>query len=194
MKNIFIVFICIILFGVACSDRKRQFSEEITVLQSKAIRLPSQGLIMRKGKVLSNFDISNRALKLVVYADSVGCTACAINHIDSWSSFIDYAEQFNEQLRFYFIFSPVKRELQGTELMISNTMFDYPILLDTLNEFEKLNPHLPKNRALHTFLLDENNNVILVGNPVHNKKIKEMFYHVVEEKLGKPQESSAKED
>ena len=87
-----------------------QFSEEIKVLQSKAIQLPSQGLVMRKGKVLSNFDISNRALKLVVYADSVGCTACAINHIDSWSSFIDYAEQFNEQLRFYFIFAPLKRK------------------------------------------------------------------------------------
>ena len=30
-------------------------------------------------------------------------------------------------------------------------------------------------------------NVILVGNPVRNKKIKEMFYKIVEEKLGKPQ-------
>ena len=187
MRIFFIAFICTTLLGVACSDRKRQFSEEIKVLQSKAIQLPSQGLVMRKGKVLSNFDISNKALKLVVYADSVGCTACAINHIDSWSSFIDYAEQFNEQLRFYFIFSPVKRELQSTELMISNTMFDYPILLDTLNEFEKLNPHLPKNRVLHTFLLDENNNVILVGNPLHNKKIKEMFYRIVEDRLGKPE-------
>ena len=66
-------------------------------------------------------------------------------------------------------------------------MFDCPILLDTLGEFEKLNPHLPKNRALHTFLLDENNNVILVGNPLRNKKIEEMFYQIVEEKLGKPE-------
>jgi len=46
---------------------------------------------------------------------------------------------------------------------------------------------LPKDNLLHTFLLDENNNVILVGNPVRNKKIKEMFYKIVEEKLGKPQ-------
>ena len=78
--------------------------------------------------------------------------------------------------------------------MIVRQMFDYPILLDTLREFEKLNPHLPKNRALHTFLLDENNNVILVGNPLHNKKIEEMFYKIVEEKLGTSQQSPAKED
>ena len=49
-----------------------------------------------------------------------------------------------------------------------------------------MNPHLPKNKALHTFLLDENNNVILVGDPLHNKKIEEMFYKIVKEKLGKP--------
>lgn len=71
--------------------------------------------------------------------------------------------------------------------MIANTKFDYPILLDSLGEFERLNPHLPQNKALHTFLLDENNNVLLVGNPLHNKKIEEMFYKVVEEKLGKLQ-------
>lgn len=37
----------------------------------------------------------------------------------------------------------------------------------------------------HTFLLDEDNNVLLVGNPLENKKIEEMFWQIVEEKLGK---------
>lgn len=76
---------------------------------------------------------------------------------------------------------------------MKNNSLDYPVLLDTLGEFEKLNPHLPKNKALHTFLLDENNNVILVGNPLHNKKIEEMFNKIVEEKLGKPQEQPVKD-
>ena len=71
--------------------------------------------------------------------------------------------------------------------LIKNSRFNYPIILDTLGQFAKLNPHLPKNKALHTFLLDENNNVILVGNPLHNKKIKEMFYRIVEDRLEKPE-------
>lgn len=182
-----------LLFFVACSNQERQFTKEIKVLQSKAIRLPSKALIMRQGKLLQKAEINEEMLKLVVYADSVECTSCAINHIDSWERFIVYAEQFDNRLRFYFIFSPMKKELHGTELMISNKMFDYPIVLDTLREFEKLNTHLPTNRSLHTFLLDENNNVILVGNPMHNKRIEEMFYKIVEEKLGKPQEHPAKD-
>lgn len=192
MKNVFVTFICTAFFFVACSNRERQFTQEIKVLQSKVIRLPSRGLFMRRGKEVQKVDVNKEVLKLVVYADSIGCTACAINHIDSWGHFIDYAEQFNNQLRFYFIFSPMKKEVRGTELMITNTMFDYPILLDTLGEFEKLNPYLPKNRALHTFLLDENDKVILVGNPLHNKKIEKMFYKIVEEKLGKSQQFSVK--
>ncbi len=66
--------------------------------------------------------------------------------------------------------------------------------MDTLNEFAKLNPHLPKNRVLRTFLLDENNKVMLVGNPLHNKKIEDMFYKIVEEKLGKPGMVAVKEN
>lgn len=185
MKNIFIILICIVLFGSACSNRERQFTKEIKKLQSRAIQLPSKGLIMQLGTELRKINVNEKGLKLVVYADSVGCTTCAINHIDSWERFVNYAKQFNDQLKFYFIFSPMKEELRRTQLMIANTIFDYPILLDTLGEFEKLNPHLPKNRAFHVFLLDENNNVILVGSPMHNKKIEEMFYKIVEEKLRK---------
>jgi len=41
--------------------------------------------------------------------------------------------------------------------------------------FERLNPHLPKDERFHTFLLDENNKVILVGYPVNNPKLKELY-------------------
>lgn len=187
MKNFLVALIGVMLFISACSNRERQLKKEIKVLQSNVIRLPSKGLILRQGKVLQKVNVNEGFFKLVVYVDSVECTPCAINHIDSWERFIDYADQFNDKVRFCFIFSPMKQELSGVKLMIANTMFDYPILLDTLGEFDEYNPHLPENSALHTFLLDEYNNVILVGNPMYNKKIEEMFYKLVEEKLGKPQ-------
>lgn len=179
MKSVIITFISMSLFFVACSNRDRQLMKEIEILQSKMVHLPSMGLIMQQGSLSKNSIVSKKGYKLIVYADSVDCTSCAINHIDLWGSFIDYAKQSNEQIRFYFIFSPRKKEIPNTKLMLANTKFNYPVILDTLREFEKLNPHLPKNGALHTFLLDENNNVVLVGNPLQNKKIKEMFYNIV---------------
>ena len=38
---------------------------------------------------------------------------------------------------------------------------------------------------MHTFLLDRDDNVLLVGNPIWNEKIEEMFWQIVEERLGK---------
>ena len=57
--------------------------------------------------------------------------------------------------------------------------------MDTLGVFIDDNKHIPHHPDMHTFLLDEDNNVLLVGNPLENEKIEEMFWQIVEEKLGK---------
>lgn len=195
MKNskcFYVVLLLLFVFG--CSEGKYKYAQEIKKLESDIIRLPLNGVVVNQDARCDKLDIFNKSFKLVNYTDSIGCTSCAINQLDWWEDFIDYANKFNGRLKFYFIFSPIKKDLNSIKLAISNKMLNYPIMLDTLKEFERLNPHLPKNRALHTFLLDENNRVILVGNPLRNKKIKEMFYKIVEDKLGKPGEVAVKEN
>lgn len=51
--------------------------------------------------------------------------------------------------------------------------------------FARENPHLPREAMYHTFLLDEENRVVLVGDPSRNERIKELFWQIVEEKSGK---------
>ena len=60
-----------------------------------------------------------------------------------------------------------------------------PVYVDTLGVFEDANPQIPSGGELHTFLLDRDDNVLLVGNPIWNEKIEEMFWQIVEERLGK---------
>lgn len=164
----------------SCNTTSQKLLEEMTLLQSKPINCGQNELI--------HYDTLQKEIKCIVYSDSVSCTPCAINKMYLWNSFLDYSKSYNGQLNFYFIFCPARKDFQEMKLaLIKNSRFNYPIILDTLGQFAKLNPHLPKNKALHTFLLDENNNVILVGNPLHNKKIKEMFYRIVEDRLGKPE-------
>lgn len=49
----------------------------------------------------------------------------------------------------------------------------------------KQNTCIPVDKMFHAFLLDENNNVLLVGNPLENEKIEELFWKIVEERFGK---------
>lgn len=186
--NILIVAILILL--CSCNNIRK----EIELLSSRPIMLPD---------TLSNFYISKEEghinssiplMKLIVYIDSSECASCSIKQIDEWNSIIDSVLKISDKINFYFILTPQKINLFSVKKTLIAEGFNYPVLLDTLGKFEKLNPHLPKNRALHTFLLDENNSVILAGSPLYNKRIEEMFYKIVEEKLGKSQQSSAKED
>ena len=84
----------------------------------------------------------------------------------------------------YFIFSPSTEELANIRLSLSASRFYHPIYVDTSGIFIRENPHLPHNPLFHTFLLDEDNRVVLVGNPLENEKIEELFWKIVKERLG----------
>lgn len=47
--------------------------------------------------------------------------------------------------------------------------------------FPQYNPHIPTNKVLHTFLLDENNKVILAGNPLFNPRIEALLFQKLKE-------------
>lgn len=52
--------------------------------------------------------------------------------------------------------------------------FTYPICFDEMDDFNKLN-RFPSVMTFQTFLLDKENRVIGMGNPVHNPKVKELY-------------------
>ena len=56
------------------------------------------------------------------------------------------------------------------------------VFYDIDGSFERLNPHLPKNERFHTFLLDEHNKVILVGSPVDNTRLKNLYFSEIKKR------------
>ena len=62
--------------------------------------------------------------------------------------------------------------------------FDYPACLDTENEFYKLN-RFPLYPMLQTFLLDKDNRIVAMGDPVTNPKIKELYLNIINGKRNK---------
>ena len=181
-----IICLCILFFAILSCRDEQSLSKELSVLQSSSIILPQGEDLIIHNMDSMTYNKENK-LKYIIYSDSLACSSCMINSLISWNPFIEYSKNYNGKLVFYFVFSPAKKDVRSLNMLIRNSEFKYQIIVDGKNNFAKSNSHLPKDNLLHTFLLDENNNVVLVGNPVRNKKIKEMFYKIVEEKLGKPQ-------
>ena len=58
--------------------------------------------------------------------------------------------------------------------MVSN--FARTIFIDKEGAFRKRNPFFPESEIMHVLLLDDGGRVILVGNPLNNKKIEKLLY------------------
>ena len=184
MIKILLIIISTALLFISCSNNS-EIKKDLEMLQSKSITIPTdiKTLVGGKDTVVNSFMESE--LKLIIYSDSSACSSCAIQKMYLWDSFIEDAEKYQGRLKFYFLFSPTENDLTTVNLALRTNMFDYPVFIDSAGTFAKENPHLPKKPQLHTFLLDKDNKVILVGNPLNNPKIEEMFYKMVEERLGK---------
>jgi hypothetical protein len=52
--------------------------------------------------------------------------------------------------------------------------------LDKKKLFMKENSFIPEQNIFHTFLLDENNHIILIGDILHNEDIEHEFRNIIE--------------
>ncbi len=160
---------------------------DVAQLQSQAVKLSlnkMQHLMNGRDTLITDF--ADSELKLVIYSDSSACSSCVVQKMYLWNRFIESTSKYQGRLKYYFIFSPVKEEeVVAVDLGLRIDAFNYPVFIDGSGVFAKENPHLPQNSKLHSFLLDKDNQVIFVGNPLRSEKLEEMFYVVLEDKLGK---------
>lgn len=118
---------------------------------------------------------------LIVYSDTLFCSSCYINNLYLWDEFLEL-ERKNSNFSIQFIMEVSQSKIQNIIETLNHSLFKHTVLLDTARCFYNNNKHIPKEPLFHTFLLDENNNVILVGSPLQTKKMKELLYKTLEER------------
>jgi hypothetical protein len=52
--------------------------------------------------------------------------------------------------------------------------FDMPVCIDVEDQLNRLN-RFPSDMTFQTFLLDRDNKVVVIGNPIHNLAVKELY-------------------
>lgn len=65
--------------------------------------------------------------------------------------------------------------------ILNQNNFDYPICIDDNDSLNILN-HFPQEMSFQTFLLNQDNEVLAIGNPVLNPKIKRLYCDIVSNK------------
>lgn len=178
-------FACFVLCGLFClsCENKYDFKDEILQMKSRSINLFLDSMDCRNAA--KEMIVKQPALKLVVYSDTLICSSCRLREMQKWNPFLKRVERYQGDISAYFIFRPLAKDMNVFNFTMKALPPLCPVFVDTANVFSRNNSHISSNPKMHTFLLDENNNVILVGSPLENKKIEKLFWQIVEEKLGK---------
>ena len=188
------LFVAFLLFSFLSCNRKNRVEDEISSFYSRHINLSFDKMKCLKDGMdtLVLERTENIDLKYVVYVDSTRCSSCMWKDLYRWNTFLYDIRTYKGKIKVYFIFCPLSFKVEELYLsMRKHKNLNSYVYVDTANVFLQSNTDFPENPLLHTFLLDKNNTVLLVGNPIDNLLIINIFWRTVEERLGKPRDDKS---
>lgn len=179
MRKLIPIFLLAVVLFVSCEE-KENVKETLRLMQSHPVCLPLDEMqCCFRGNDTVMLDSIKNDFRLVVYVDSTECSPCLLDKMFIWNDRLEDAKKTPSQLKHIFIFAPKPEQLEDAYLSLQYCGLESPVYIDTAFAFRKKNPYFPENRIYHTFLLNRNDSILLVGNPMENPKIDEMLKHVL---------------
>lgn len=173
-----IIAVCLTGSGIHyfSSSAKRALEKQILAMKSLAINLDfanAAAIYEGKDSTYQSADVR----KLVLFVDSTSCSPCVLSHFVNYYDISESLSLHNGEL--LVVLHPQQGRLDEVKKRMRHERFPFWCIVDSVGVFVKNNPGIPENQLLHTFALDEQNKVILVGDPTRNDRIKELFYREV---------------
>lgn len=161
----------------ACDSKVNRINAKLEKLCSEPIKFNTQDFVVVCNNPTYKLCVDSVKFKYVCFLDSSECTSCALKDAYRWNDYVSMFESNPKQISFLYVLSA--KPNRDIMLQIRESGFCQNIYIDTCGVFAESNPHIPNNTMFHTFLLDKNNNIVLVGNPIKNKKIRKRFLEIM---------------
>lgn len=171
MRYLNLILLSLIL--LSCQDKRKAAIEHlVSEWQGKEIVFPNEMVFTRFLTDTVPFDLSSSSYKVLIYVDSMGCTSCKLQ-LSRWEEFIKKVDSLSEnRIPFLFVFQSNNRK--EIRYLLKRDGFSYPISLDSQGILNQRN-QFPNDITFQTFLLDKGNRVSVIGNPIHNLAVKELY-------------------
>ena len=175
MKTV-LLYILLITAFFSCDNEQKEKEKQILQLvnewQGKQIVFPENAIFTRYLTDTTDYQIPQSEYKVLIYVDSIGCTSCKLQ-LHKWKELIEYTDSVTQnKVPFLFFFHP--KDAKEIRYLLKRDGFDRPICIDLDDRLNKLNK-FPADMTFQTFLLDKNNKVAVLGNPVHNTAVKDLY-------------------
>jgi hypothetical protein len=168
----FYIFFFFFVFACQTDGQEENIAQLVTEWQGKEIVFPENIVFIRYLTDTTNYRIPDSDYKILVYVDSVGCTSCKLQ-LAKWKELIAYTDSITgSNVPFLFFFHA--KDYREVRYLLKSESFDLPVCIDTEDGLNRLN-RFPSDMIFQTFLLDKDNKVAVIGNPIHNIAVKELY-------------------
>lgn len=177
MKQPLLLLLLFSFIFYSCKDNKKRGEATKIVNEwiGKEIRFPDNLPCFVSGKdTTSEFCSANfqKEYKILLYVDSTGCSSCRLK-LYEWKQLIEEADSlFQGKVGLLLFFQP--KSMNDMKYLFLRNKFDYPAFIDINSTINALN-HFPQAMPYQCFLLDSDNKVLMIGNPVLNPKIWKLY-------------------
>lgn len=177
MRYLHKILIAIIIIFCSCNSKKAEDSQVKTFVGSQFVLLTDSMIKFKSETAIKG----TKKYTYVVFIDSIDCSECTINGMTLWADDPDMMDALESGVLDYaFVFSPRNSaKIRIVDKIKEDCIFPEYTYVDTAEVTLRHNPNIPHNRAMHTFLVDNYGKVVIVGSPIYNNRVKQLFKKII---------------
>ena len=178
-----VLYILLWVFLTSCQDwqERRETTRLVKEWHGREILLPDSLVFMSlKQDSVSSPDTGLAECKVLTYVEDSDCLNCQLQ-LSRWMDFIATIDALTTK-SVPFLFYVNTSDVIELKRFLKQESFDYPFCVDHEDRLNRLN-QFPSSSVFHTFLLDAENRVLVVGSPVDNFKIRDLYLSEIEKSL-----------
>lgn len=164
-----LILICFVF--ISCDSQAEKYVKK---WHNKIIQIPNDLSFYKWGTMFMNYNFDKSQYKMLALLDTVSCIGCQLK-LDDWRRFIVDVDSISKgKIAYLFIVSPISK--QELHIELKEEKFEIPICFDNVR-IRKIND-IP-DKGTHVFLLDSQNRVVCVGNPIVYKGIEKLYKNIL---------------
>lgn len=173
------IFIAILLSSCKESEQNK-IARLINEWNGKVIRFPDSICLTSYGNdtVITKFEREQSAYTILNYVDTMGCVSCRLQ-LPRWNEMMEELDSICQdkiKVNCLMVFYP--KEKEKLVKLLRKSQFNDFVYIDEKDTLNEMNNFLNEEHFC-TFLLDKDDKIVAIGNPVLRPKVKELYFDII---------------
>lgn len=192
MNGSFVIYAVMALYLFSCSSKSEKLEADVDSMMGQEISIPYKELTSLTGTDKGSASANADSLRYVYvsYLDLSECSPCYFSKLAEWDDIQEMFMLARIPFETVIIIETNDKNTLALRRAYESNGCQREVFLDKVNAFKGQNKILPTDNRLHTFLLNSQNQVVLIGDPVRNRRIKTLLKEYLETIEPKEKQSS----